>query len=94
MLPVNWDRQNITSIRKVLLRQYKSPASPSKFSRGKTATKTNKRGPKVELNLYYVDTNHGNSSSKNKIFTKGKNGSESMSNVTKVTLNLNNAKTN
>ena len=43
---------------KVLLRQYKSPTGPSKFSRCIFATKINKRGPKVEL-----DQIHANSSS-------------------------------
>ena len=45
-------RSNKNSERKVLLKQYKTPTDPSKFSRGITATKTNKRSPKVELDLY------------------------------------------
>ena len=40
---------------KVLVKQYKSPTGPIKFSRGITPTKV--RGPKVEFDLYYVDTN-------------------------------------
>ena len=34
---------------KVFLRQYKPPTGPSKFLRGITATKTDKKGPKVEI---------------------------------------------
>ena len=36
---------NLTSILKVLLKQYKSPTGPNKFSRGITPTKADQTGP-------------------------------------------------
>ena len=47
----------MTSILKVLLKQYKSPTGPNKFSRGVTPTNTDQRGLKVEVDMYYFDTN-------------------------------------
>ena len=38
---------NSTSILKVLLKQYKSPTGPNKFSRGITHTTADQKGPKV-----------------------------------------------
>ena len=46
-----------TSILKVLLKQYKSPTGPNKFSRGISPIKADYRDPKVELDLYHADTN-------------------------------------
>ena len=42
---------------KVLLKQYKSPTSPNKFSRGGTPTNTDQRGVKMETDVYYFGTN-------------------------------------
>ena len=46
-----------TSILKVLLKQYKSPTGPNKFPRGVTPTNTDQSGLKVEVDVYYFDTN-------------------------------------
>ena len=61
----NWEE---TSILKVLLKQNKkSPTDRNTFARDIHPRKTDGRGPKVELDLYYVDTN---SSKKDKFIYK------------------------
>ena len=40
----------------ILLKQHKSPTDPNTLSRDITPTKIDQRGPKVELDLYHVDT--------------------------------------
>ena len=45
---------DVTSILKVLLKQYKSPTSPNKFPRGVTPTNMDQSDLKVEVDEYYV----------------------------------------
>ena len=88
-----------------MLKQYKSPTGPNKFSRGVTPTNTDQRGLKVEVDGYNFDTNSSKKfmslshkatqkSSETYILAKGNNSSESELNATKVVHDLYDIKTN